>query len=184
MSVTAYIAIGSNQDGPVGQVRRAIEALDHLPESACTAVSALSRNPPMGPTDQPDYVNAVAALRTALAPFKLLAALQQLEAAAGRQRSGRRWGPRPLDLDILLYGEQRIEAETLEVPHPGLAERAFVVVPLADIAPAITIPGQGPLPALLAGIDASGLVALGSGEIHEADPPPGMRSAEPDGALR
>jgi len=160
LSVTAYIGVGSNLDQPVDQVKRAIEALDRLPGSRCTAVSPLYRNPPMGPPGQPDYVNAVAAVETALEPRKLLLALQDQEARAGRRRNGQRWGPRPLDLDILLYGDQVIADPGLDVPHPGVVERAFVLVPLAAIAPDLRIPGAGVVSRLRAAIDAEALALV------------------------
>lgn len=157
MPVTAYIGIGSNLDQPVDQVKRAVEAVDHLRGSRCTAVSPLYRNPPMGPSGQPDYVNAVAAVETALEPRELLLALQDQEARAGRRRNGQRWGPRPLDLDILLYGDQVIAEPDLDVPHPGIAERAFVLVPLAMIAPGLRIPRLGVVSRLVATVDARAL---------------------------
>lgn len=157
MPVTAYIGIGSNLDRPMDQVKRAIEALDRLPGSRCTAVSPLYRNPPMGPPGQPDYVNAVAAVETAMKPHELLRALQNEEAVAGRRRHGQRWGPRPLDLDILLYGDWIIAEPDLDVPHPGIAHRAFVLVPLATIAPGLRIPRLGVVSRLVATVDARAL---------------------------
>lgn len=138
----AFIGLGSNVGEPVAQVRAALGALDRLPDSRLHAASALYQSHPMGPQDQPDFINAVAWLTTALAPHALLDELQQLEGAAGRQRDGQRWGPRPLDLDLLLYGDARIADERLTVPHPGVAERPFVLRPLADIAGDRVIPGN------------------------------------------
>jgi 2-amino-4-hydroxy-6-hydroxymethyldihydropteridine diphosphokinase len=109
------------------------------------ACSSLYRSAPMGPANQPDYVNAVMAVETALAPLALLDALQALETAFGRVRHGERWGPRTLDLDILLYGSEILATDRLTVPHPGLAEREFVLYPLQEIAPDLNIPGLGPL---------------------------------------
>jgi len=114
----------------------------------------------MGPAGQPDYVNAVAAVETALEPRELLLALQDQEARAGRRRNGQRWGPRPLDLDILLYGDQVIAEPELDVPHPGIAERAFVLVPLAAIAPGLQIPGAGEVSRLRTLIDAEALAVV------------------------
>lgn len=102
----------------------------------------------MGPPEQPDYINAVAALETALAPLELLAALRVIEQRHGRRRDGTRWGPRTLDLDILLHGELLLDTPELMLPHPGLHERAFVLYPLMDIAPELVIPGRGTLRAL------------------------------------
>ncbi|MEX0386578.1 2-amino-4-hydroxy-6-hydroxymethyldihydropteridine diphosphokinase [Spiribacter onubensis] len=160
MAVQAFIGIGSNLADPVAQVRRAIDWLDQLPETARRAASRLYRNPPMGPADQPDYVNAVAELETALSPQALLDALQGLEADAGRDRDGRRWGPRPLDLDLLVYGDRQIDEATLTVPHPGLASRAFVLHPLAEIAPALLVPGLGTAAGLAARVAADDLMAV------------------------
>ena len=160
MSVQAFIGIGSNLADPVAQVRGAIDALDGLPRTRCLSASRLYRNPPMGPAGQPDYINAVAGLASELTAHALLAALQGLEAAAGRDRSGQRWGPRPLDLDLLIYGEQRIDDAALTVPHPGLASRAFVLHPLAEIAPTLSVPGLGPVSTLLAHVGAGDLMAV------------------------
>ena len=108
------------------------------------AVSSLYQSPPMGPPDQPDYVNAVLSLETALTPHQLLDLLQSIEQLHGRERK-RHWGERTLDLDILLYGEQTLNDARLKIPHPGMLERAFVLYPLAEIAPNIEIPGAGKL---------------------------------------
>lgn len=154
--VTAYIGLGSNLAEPVSQIRQACEALKRLPQSQLLACSSLYSSPPMGPPDQPDYINAVAALETALAPHVLLTELQGVEQAQGRTREIR-WGARTLDLDLLLYGEQTIKDKLLTVPHPGLPERAFVLYPLQEIAPGLVIPGQGPLAELVAGCPKGGL---------------------------
>jgi 2-amino-4-hydroxy-6-hydroxymethyldihydropteridine diphosphokinase len=145
----AYIGLGSNLNDPVGQVRRALGGIAELPESRLAAASRLYRSPPMGPVDQPDFINAVAALETQLAPADLLHALQGIEQAFGRVRL-RRWGERIIDLDLLLYDNLRLDAPELVLPHPGMGERAFVLRPLADIAPELIIPGLGPLATLLA----------------------------------
>ena len=167
-TVTAYLGLGSNLDDPAAQVGRAIEALAALPDSRLVAVSSFYRNPPMGPQDQPDYVNAVVALETALAARDLLAAMQAIERAQGRDRSGPRWGPRTIDLDLLVYGDQVIDEHHLRVPHPGIAERAFVLVPLAEVAPDARIPGQAPLAALLAAVDQASVVPMAA--AHRSTP--------------
>ncbi len=158
--VRAWIGLGSNLDGPEAQLQRAFKALDGLPRSRVVARSSFYRSAPMGPADQPDYVNAVAALDTGLSPLELLDALQAVEAAQGRVRGPERWGPRTLDLDILLYGAERIDTPRLKVPHPGMAQRPFVLWPLAEIAPGLEIPGLGPLDALLAACPREGLERL------------------------
>ncbi len=149
-SARAYIGIGGNLDDPVFQVRRALQALSALPACRRVTQSPLYRTAPVGgPPDQPDYINAVAALDTTLAPEELLAALQGIETAWGRVRT-ERWGPRTLDLDLLLYDRLISNDPRLTLPHPRLHERAFVLYPLHDIAPNLDIPGHGPLPELLA----------------------------------
>jgi len=146
--VKAYIGLGSNLADPRSQLLTAFDELARLPRSRLQATSSLYRSAPLGPPDQPDYLNAVAALETKLAPLALLAELQAIEAAHQRVR-GERWGPRTLDLDLLLYADQRIDLPGLTVPHPGLPERSFVLYPLAEIAPALAIPGHGALDGLL-----------------------------------
>ena len=136
----AYVGIGSNLDDPVAQATLAFDALARIADTQLVARSPLYRSSPMGPPDQPHYVNAVAALRTRLAPTTLLDALHAIEDARGRRRSGRRWGPRTLDLDLLLHGDGVVTSERLTLPHPGLTARNFVVYPLADIAPALVLP--------------------------------------------
>lgn len=159
--VGAYIGLGSNLDRPVEQLRRALQALDRLPESRLVARSRFYRSRPMGPSGQPDYVNAVAKLDTALAPLRLLNELQAVELGQGRRRDGQRWGARTLDLDLLLYGEQRIDLPRLQVPHPGLASREFVLFPLLEIAgPDLPIPDLGRLGELAARCPCNGLEPL------------------------
>lgn len=148
-SVPAYIGIGSNLNDPPSQIRCAFQALAQLPASQLIGCSPWYRTAPVGgPTGQPDYLNAVAALETTLTPEALLAALQAIETAQGRVRF-ERWGPRTLDLDLLLYGLITRDDPELTLPHPRLHQRAFVLYPLHDIAPHLTIPGRGPLTTLL-----------------------------------
>ena len=139
----AFIALGSNLDDPEAKVRLAIKALAELPMARLVAASSLYRSAPVGRTDQPDFVNAVAQLSTTLAPQALLAALLALEQRFGRERSFRN-APRTLDLDLLLYDAQCIAEPGLAVPHPRMHQRAFVLAPLVEIAPACIIPGIGP----------------------------------------
>ena len=159
-TVTAYVGLGSNLDNPAAQIAAAIDMLAALPNATLRAVSSFYRNPPMGPQDQPDYVNAVVALDTRLTPRALLDAMQAIERAQGRDRSGLRWGPRTIDLDLLVYGDTVLDEDHLQVPHPGIAERAFVLVPLAEIAPQISIPGHGLLSTLLAAVDRVSVVPM------------------------
>lgn len=135
-----YIGLGSNLGESIQYIndaRIAIASLDNTKELKC---SSLYASKPMGPQDQPDYVNAVSLIETPLAPHALLSALQGIEEAFGRERKGERWGARTLDLDILLYGRQAIVTEELTVPHIGMAEREFVLVPLFEIAQSMVMP--------------------------------------------
>jgi len=148
MTIRAYIGIGSNLNDPVAQVQEALGELEMLPDTILVSKSSLYRGKPMGPSDQPDYVNAVAGIDTLLSAVDLLQAMHRIEDLQGRDRQGEQWGPRTLDLDLLLYGEQHIATPELTVPHPGMHERDFVLVPLAEIAGDIELPGLGPLGAL------------------------------------
>ncbi|NHZ69723.1 MAG: 2-amino-4-hydroxy-6-hydroxymethyldihydropteridine diphosphokinase [Thermotogales bacterium] len=143
-----FIGLGSNLQNPESQLRQAIKVLGELPGSSVQAVSSLYRSAPMGPQDQPDYVNAVVQLATGLSPEELLDQLQRVEQDHERVR-GQHWGPRTLDLDILLYAEDVIETERLQIPHPGLAQRNFVLYPLAEIDDCIAVPELGTVKALL-----------------------------------
>ena len=138
----AYIGLGSNLGEPVAQLSAALEAMARMPETGLVARSSLYRSAPIGEPAQPDFVNAVARVETALAPEALLEALQHIERAHGRARPFP-GAPRTLDLDLLLYADQHIHSTTLTVPHPRLHERAFVVRPLAEIAPERLVPGFG-----------------------------------------
>jgi 2-amino-4-hydroxy-6-hydroxymethyldihydropteridine diphosphokinase len=146
MSTVAFVALGSNLAHPRRQIARAVAALARLPR---TRIVALSPNYATAPLlcdgDQPDYVNAVVALRTSLSPRALLAHLQAIERAQGRERGAARLrnAPRTLDLDLLLFGRRRVRLPQLTIPHPRMHERAFVLTPLLDIAPAVAIPGRG-----------------------------------------
>ena len=137
----AFIGVGSNLDEPVQQVEQAIAALSGLDQSRLVLRSSLYRSGPLGPQDQPDFINAVAAVLTQLAPQDLLTALQEIENKQGRTRAGERWGPRTLDLDLLVYGNVTVSTPSLTVPHPRIAERNFVLLPLSEIAPHLPIPG-------------------------------------------
>jgi len=158
--VPAYVALGSNLDDPVAQVARAMDALGELPDTRLVLRSSLYRSRPFGPVEQPDFVNAVAGLLTALEPARLLQCLQATETRLGRKRPVVRWGPRRIDLDLLVHGGTRIAQPDLTVPHPGIAERAFVLVPLAEIAPDLLVPGAGSVRDLLARVDSSGVERL------------------------
>ena len=144
-----FIGIGSNLQDPRRQVRQALGALQALAADSEVRSSSLYQTRPVGPQDQPDYINAVAVFYTDLTAIDLLHELQQIEKTQGRQRTDEQWGPRTIDLDLLLYGESVIETSELITPHPRIGERAFVLVPLHDLAPALVIPGLGSVNHLL-----------------------------------
>ena len=151
----AYVGLGSNLQSPRDQVTQALDELARLPACQLIAASSLYRSAPLGPA-QPDYINAVAALQTELAPLALLRQLQALEQQHGRVRL-ERWGPRTLDLDLLLYDDLEMATEVLTLPHPEMARRNFVLVPLAEIAPDLRMADNRPLTAWLADCCGDGL---------------------------
>jgi 2-amino-4-hydroxy-6-hydroxymethyldihydropteridine diphosphokinase len=142
VNVIATIGLGANLNDPAAQVDYALTELDRLPGTRLIARSALYASAPVGHVDQPDFVNAAAQIETALAPRALLAALLEIEQRHGRERSFRN-APRTLDLDLLLYGNAHFHEDGLTLPHPRMTERAFVLRPLLEIAPAVVIPGRG-----------------------------------------
>jgi 2-amino-4-hydroxy-6-hydroxymethyldihydropteridine diphosphokinase len=158
----AYVGLGGNLDDPERQVLLGLDRLGSLPGSLLVSRSALYVSAPMGPIAQPDFVNAAAGLLTRLSPREMLAELKSLEAALGREPVGERWGPRRIDFDLLVHGTSRLSEDGLEVPHPGIAERAFVLVPLAEIAPELEVPGVGRVRALLE--------KLGRGDVARVQP--------------
>lgn len=143
-----YIGLGSNLEEPRQQVSRALEELAQIPQSRLVDASSLYRSDPVGPPGQPDYINAVACLETELEAHALLDQLQAIEQAHDRVRKIH-WGPRTLDLDLLLYGDQTINTERLTVPHAFMTERGFVLWPLAEIAADLTLPDGQKLEQLL-----------------------------------
>jgi 2-amino-4-hydroxy-6-hydroxymethyldihydropteridine diphosphokinase len=147
--ITAYIGLGANLDDPAAQVQQATDELAKLPETRLLARSSLYASAPVGYANQPDFINAVAAIETRLSPRALLNALFNIEHHHGRNRSFRN-APRTLDLDLLLYGEAHFHEEGLTLPHPRMHERAFVLLPLHEIAPGLHLPGHGHIDAMLA----------------------------------
>jgi 2-amino-4-hydroxy-6-hydroxymethyldihydropteridine diphosphokinase len=143
------VGLGSNLDEPIRQVRSAMRRLEDIEATQVVARSSLYRSAPLGPVAQPDFVNAVVALETRLAPLPLLGALKAIECEIGRERS-ERWGPRRIDLDLLVYGDEIVDELGLTVPHPGITERNFVLLPLGEIAPDLVVPGLGRLAELKA----------------------------------
>ena len=164
LPVTAFVALGSNLDDPPSQVRAGLRAIADLADTRLISVSSLYRNPAVGYRDQPDFVNAVARIATHLAPRALLDALLEIERARGRVREFLN-APRTLDLDVVLYGDRVVEEPGLTIPHPRMLERAFVMVPLGEIAPEAIIPGAGPVAALAARIDGTGMTKLASADV-------------------
>ena len=160
--VPAWVAIGGNQGQVRATLEAAIEAIDALPGTRVLQRSSLYRTPAWGRTDQPDFINGVLAVETTLAAPDLLANLLGIERRFGRLRDedAGRWGPRTLDLDLLLHDDQVLELPGLSLPHPRLHERAFVLVPLAEIAPCLVVPGRGRVDGLLAKVEASGIEAI------------------------
>jgi 2-amino-4-hydroxy-6-hydroxymethyldihydropteridine diphosphokinase len=151
--VRAYVGLGSNLGDREATLRRALELLADEEGIEVVAVSTLRETDPVGYLDQPRFLNGAAELRTELAPRELLELLLSLEARFGRDRSaGPPQGPRTLDLDLLLYGAERLAEPGLELPHPRLHERLFVLRPLAELDPALEVPGKGPIQGLLAGL--------------------------------
>ncbi|HET6433024.1 2-amino-4-hydroxy-6-hydroxymethyldihydropteridine diphosphokinase [Dyella sp.] len=161
VTTDAFVALGSNLGDPRRQVLAAMDALAALPQVHVRSRSRLYRSAPWGMREQPDFINAVVALQTTLGPHDLLDALLDLERAAGRTRDGERWGPRTLDLDLLHMVGVSLSTPRLTLPHPRLAERAFVLLPLAEVAPALSIPHVGSISALVARVDSPDCVALG-----------------------
>ncbi|MDC8829942.1 2-amino-4-hydroxy-6-hydroxymethyldihydropteridine diphosphokinase [Alteromonas gilva] len=157
-----YIGLGSNLGDSAGQLGSALSAIDALSDTQIVNTSSFYQSKPMGPPDQPVYVNAVAQLTTALAPHELLNELQKIESQHGRVRQGERWGPRTLDLDILLFGNETIKTDTLTVPHVGMSEREFVLVPLFEISPEMVMPDGLPLSVWVSRCSLDGLKRLTS----------------------
>ena len=158
--VPAYIGLGANLGQPLQQLCTALACLARLPDTRLVAISPAYRSRPMGPQDQPAYINAVAGTLSILEPEILLEALQAIERGMGRAPGGERWGPRLIDLDLLVYGGRVLQNERLVVPHPGIHERSFVLYPLADIAPTLMVPGRGSVASLRAAVPADDLVRL------------------------
>lgn len=160
-AVRVYLGLGGNLGDVTATLQEAVADIDRLPQTRVVQCSRSYRTPAWGMTDQPDFINAVAQLHTGLAARTLLEGLQAIERRLGRDRTQDvRWGPRTLDLDVLLYGDSSMDEPGLTVPHPRMHLRAFVLLPLADIAPDLVLPGHGRVATLLAGLDLSGIEAV------------------------
>lgn len=159
--IRAFVGLGGNEGEVETTLTEALWAVDALPQTTIRKQSAVYRTPAWGRTDQPDFLNAVVELQTRMVARVLLDSLLEIERRFGRvRRPEDRWGPRVLDLDLLLYGDEVIDEDGLSLPHPRLHERAFVLVPLAEIAPALIVPGRGVVKDLLAAVDATGIEAI------------------------
>ncbi len=155
--ITAYIGLGSNLSDPAKQIKNAVQAILKLEQCQIQRVSSLYFSRPMGPQDQPDYMNAVLVISTSLTAIELLDALQNIENLAGRIRKDNRWDARLLDLDILLFDQQIIDSERLIVPHYGMKIREFVLMPLHEIAPELILPCGESIKELIQSLDQNGL---------------------------
>jgi 2-amino-4-hydroxy-6-hydroxymethyldihydropteridine diphosphokinase len=158
--VTAYIALGSNLANPEAQIKTAHAAIAEVEGVEALGFSGLYQSIPMGPQDQPDYINAVMSITTRLTPHALLRCLQDIENKQGRVRNGERWGARTLDLDLLIYGDRQIQTPDLTVPHLGLADRAFVLYPLYELSSELLVPGMGNIEDLIKKCPLTGLKRL------------------------
>lgn len=167
MQEIVYIGIGANLNNPKQQVNKAIMALSQLPDSALLAQSSLYLSPPMGPQDQNDYINAVAKLKTRLSAIELLDQLQSIENSQGRVRKTERWGARALDLDLILYGQHIIDEPRLKVPHYGMQQRSFVLIPLAEIDPELVLPDNSRLTDRIAQLTTQQLIHSGNQGIQK-----------------
>jgi 2-amino-4-hydroxy-6-hydroxymethyldihydropteridine diphosphokinase len=156
----AYIGVGSNLEDPRAQVFEALARLKQLPRTRVVLTSRLYASRPFGPIAQPDFVNAVVGALTQLDPASLLAQLHAIETDMGRPVEHQRWGPRVIDLDLLLHGRERRKDEVLTLPHPGIVERNFVLYPLAEIAPDLELPGFGRVAGLKGRVTSEGLTLL------------------------
>lgn len=163
----ATVGIGSNLGDSVRQVQQAVAMVDALPGTRVTAQSRLYRSAPMGPADQPHFINAVCMIETSMNAAHLLNELKRMERKQGREAGGRRWGPRVIDLDLLTFGEEVHSDPALQVPHPGIASRNFVLLPLKDVAPELVIAGLGPLSELVVNRDDPEITCIDATEIDD-----------------
>jgi len=164
---TAYIGLGSNLDNPMTQIHEAVDRMRDIPGVTIKKVSSLYRSKPLDSKNQPDFINAVAEIETNLSAVELLHFLQRIETAQKRIRSGKRWGPRTIDLDILLFGDDVIKTSDLQIPHPGLSQREFVVYPLAEVAPNLDLPSGETIADLKAKCPIRELIVLPIGKSEE-----------------
>jgi 2-amino-4-hydroxy-6-hydroxymethyldihydropteridine diphosphokinase len=161
----AWLGLGSNLQQPVEQLQHAYKRLAESDDIEVLKASSMYQTPPWGDERQADFVNAVVQIETGLSPLALLHVLQSLENEMGRRRSDRRWGPRIIDIDLLLYDDQVFHTEELDLPHPRMHERAFVLLPLSELESTLEIPGHGTIGALLSQLDCSGICRLSDADL-------------------
>lgn len=160
----AWLSLGSNLQQPVLQLQQALKRLGEAAGLEVLRTSSFYRTPPWGDEQQDDFINAVVQIETSLDPIPLLRVLQSIEKAMGRQRCGRRWGPRLIDIDLLLYGNQQFHSAELKIPHPHMFERAFVLKPLSELDADLEIPAHRTVGELLKNLDCSGIIQLNDGD--------------------
>ena len=165
MVITAAVGLGSNLSDPVRQVLQALVCLSEIAECKLVQRSRLYANPAVGIVGKPDFVNAVALMETSLRPGDLLKELLRIERDRGRRRANTRWGPRIIDLDLLVYGSRTVKSDCLEVPHPEIRNRAFVLLPMSELVPELEIPGLGKVCDLVSKLDRSNLVVIDESEL-------------------
>ena len=156
----AWLGLGSNLQQPVAQLKEVLSRLGTADRIEILRTSSFYRTPPWGDEQQDDFINAVAEIETSLEPVPLLRVMQSIENMMGRQRDGRRWGPRLIDIDLLLYGDQQYQSDELQLPHPRMHERAFVLVPMCELDATLEIPTRGVSGNLLEQVDCSGIYRL------------------------
>lgn len=161
----AWLGLGANLQLPVRQLKEALRRLDAEDQVKVLRLSSFYRTPPWGDEQQDEFINAVVQVETSLAPIALLHVTKSIENVMGRQRNGRRWGPRLIDIDLLLYGDKQVLSDELELPHPRIHERAFVLVPMAELDASVEIPGHGDIKNLLEQLDCSDISLLSESEL-------------------
>jgi len=161
----AWLGLGANLQQPVKQLKEALRRLGAEDRIEVLRVSSFYRTPPWGDEHQDEFINAVVQIETSLAPVALLHVTKSIENVMGRQRSGRRWGPRLIDIDLLLYGDKQVLSDELELPHPRIHERAFVLVPMSELDASVEIPGHGVIENLLGQLDCSGICLLNENDL-------------------
>lgn len=158
-----WLGLGSNLEQPLLQLKQALQRLEMQEGISLLEVSSFYRTPPWGDEQQDDFINAVARVETRLRPLALLGVLQSIENDMGRQRTARRWGPRLIDIDLLLYGDWTRQTEELTIPHPHMHERAFVLLPLSELDIDLEVPGRGTVATLLQRLEYNGIERLSGG---------------------